>query len=169
MNTIVVWLVFLMAAESSVSEFTDFENGIVTGAVQHKDTKMCVKFGKTSSPSKTCLAGRSPFRYCIDNLAFLDTSGCETVSLDTSGLIRVLYWCVHWYGSRDIFKAPCGDWPHQSKFENLIYASVQPNGKILLNNGENCVTKHPSYNTLTALSSSDATCQASSSRFRIVG
>ncbi len=29
MNTLVVWLVLLMAAESSVSEFTDFESGML--------------------------------------------------------------------------------------------------------------------------------------------
>lgn len=72
--------------------------------MQHKETEKCVKFGTTSSPRGTCHLGRGAFRWCIDNLAFLDNSGCATVGLDTNGLIRVSGWCVHWFASRDIFK-----------------------------------------------------------------
>ncbi|KAL9981752.1 hypothetical protein ACROYT_G010497 [Oculina patagonica] len=170
MNTLVVWLVLLMAAESSVSEFTDFENGIVTGAVQHTQSKNCVKFGRVESrPYGTCVSSHSAKKFCSEHLAYLDSSSCAAVSLDTNGLIRVYGWCLHWLEDRDIFKGPCGGWSGRNKiFKKLILASVQTNGQILLNNGRNCVTKHSSYNTLKALSSSDPTCLASSSRFRIV-
>ena len=33
MKTLVVWLVILMAAESSVCEFTDFENGMLWSCI----------------------------------------------------------------------------------------------------------------------------------------
>ncbi|XP_078363474.1 uncharacterized protein LOC144647555 [Oculina patagonica] len=175
MNTLVVCLVFLMAAESTVSKFTDFENGVVTGTLQQKDTKKCVKFGKTrSSPGNACVI---PYRgfldYCRENLAFLDTSSCATVGIDVNGLIRASGQCLHLYQTylcRDIFMAPCGTWqnPEISDAKKLIYTAVQSNGQILFNNGRNCVTKHPSFNSLTSLSSKDAKCRASSSHFRIV-
>ena len=74
------------------------------GAIQHKESKKCIKFGRVSSyPSGTCKASaRGPFTWCINHLAFLDTSNCATVGLDTNGLIRVSGWCVHWFQNRDV-------------------------------------------------------------------
>ncbi|XP_078362974.1 uncharacterized protein LOC144647098 [Oculina patagonica] len=176
MNTLVVWLVFLMATASSVSEFTDFEDGVVRGIVQHKESEKCLKFGVLSHyPSGTCKASnRGPFRQCSEDLAFLATSGCATVILDTSGLIKVAGECVHWFQYRDVFRAPCGRWPGDfAHHENLVYAFVQSNGQILLSSKQTlfkyCLTKHTGYDPkLRALSTSDPACQASASRFRLV-
>ena len=79
--------------------------GIVTGKLQHKDTKKCVNFGGMSNaPSGTCKTGRGPFRWCYDHLMKLDTSNCATVSLETNGRIKTSGWCVHMYQERDVFK-----------------------------------------------------------------
>ena len=76
--------------------------------MQHKDTKTCIKFdGAISYPSGTCEVPHvtdDVFQWCIENLVFLDNSGCATVTLDTNGLIRVPDECLHVFDSRDIFK-----------------------------------------------------------------
>ncbi|KAL9976575.1 hypothetical protein ACROYT_G013895 [Oculina patagonica] len=148
MNTLVVWLVFLMAAERSVSKFTDFENGVVTGVLLDRRYKKCINFGQpTPLPDQACTewnqeTGRSePFSQCTDNIAFWDTSNCATVDLDPNGLIRVSGWCVHRF-KRDLFKAPCDTWEDNQQYENLVYASVQDDGRILLNDDEYCLTKY---------------------------
>ena len=79
--------------------------GIVTGALQHKDTKKCVNFGEMSNPPYgTCSTHRGAFVWCIDHLMKLDTSNCATVSLETNGRIKESGWCVHMYQERDVFK-----------------------------------------------------------------
>lgn len=79
--------------------------GVVTGALQHKDTKKCINFGEMgSTPSGTCKAGKGAFRWCYDHLMKLDTSNCATVVLETNGRIRASGWCVHMYANRDVFK-----------------------------------------------------------------
>ena len=53
--------------------------------------------------------------------------------------------------------------------ENLIHVSMQPDGQIFFSNGQYCIAIHSGYDPkLRALSSSQAVCQASSSRFRLV-
>jgi len=82
--------------------------GIVTGALQHKDTKKCVNFGEMSSPPYgTCITHRGAFSWCIDHLMKLDTTNCATVSLETDGRIKESGWCVHMYQERDVFKVYC--------------------------------------------------------------
>ncbi|XP_020628974.1 uncharacterized protein LOC110066118 [Orbicella faveolata] len=143
--------------------------GIVTGALQHKDTKKCVNFGEMSNPPYgTCSTHRGAFIWCIDHLMKLDTSNCATVSLETNGRIKESGWCVHMYQERDVFKSPCGTWPRDPHFENVITFSVQPNGEILINNVGYCLTIQTG-NKLRALSNSNAACRESRSRFRVVG
>ncbi|KAL9981751.1 hypothetical protein ACROYT_G010496 [Oculina patagonica] len=139
--------------------------------MQHKESKKCLKFGRlTRYPSGTCKASaRGPFSQCLYDLAFLATSDCATVILDTNGLIKVAGQCVHWFQNRDVFRAPCGRWPGDwAHHENLVHAFVQSNGQILLETNY-CVTKHSGYDPkLRALSTSNAACQASASLFRLV-
>ena len=84
---------------------SNFLLGIVTGKLQHKDTKRCVYFGDMRTPpSGTCRTFRGPFRWCINHFMKLDTSNCATVSLETNGRRKSSGRCVHMYQERDVFK-----------------------------------------------------------------
>lgn len=76
--------------------------------------------------------------------------------------------CIHIFLLQLSRQSPCGTWSHGPHFENVIRASVQPNGEILINNVGYCLTIHTG-NKLRALANSNAACRASGSRFRLVG
>lgn len=79
-----------------------------------------------------------------------------------------LFTCSHRFLLKLIRQSPCGTWPNGPHFENVITASVQPNGEILINNVGYCLTVQTG-NKLRALSNSNAACRENRSRFRMVG
>lgn len=79
-----------------------------------------------------------------------------------------LFKCSHRFLLKLFRQSPCGTWPNGPHFENVITASVQPNGEILINNVGYCLTVQTG-NKLRALSNSNAACRENRSRFRMVG
>lgn len=80
--------------------------GVVTGVLQHKDTKKCIVFGKLRRhASGTCKANyKGPFKLCSDNVAQLKTSSCPMVKLAINGLVGVSGGCLHLFNNTDVFK-----------------------------------------------------------------
>ena len=91
--------------------------GVVTGVLQHKDTKKCIRFGTlTRCPEDTCKASkRGPFRLCSDNVAQLATSNCPMVKLAINGLVGDSGGCLHWFNGIDVFKVRFTIWLKGSK------------------------------------------------------
>ncbi len=64
-------------------------------------------------------------------------------------------------------QASCGKWSGSKKIQ-YMHASVQSNGQILVDRGDHCVAEQQ-RSMLKAPETSDTACQASATRFRLVG
>ena len=115
----------------------------------------CSKF--QSSSEGQSFGGRSIFG--LDGHLFEDRRLLTSASVIT---------CSHRFLLKLFRQAPCDEWSHEPHFENVITASVQPNGEILVNNVRYCLTIQTG-NKLRALGNSNAECRESKSRFRVVG
>ena len=94
--------------------------------------------------------------------------GLDSRLFEDHWLVLPLFLCSQFFLLILFRQSPCGRWPSDPHFENVITASVQSNGEILINNVGYCLTIHTG-NKLRALSNSHSACRQSRSRFRIVG
>ncbi len=74
MNTLVVWLVFLLAAGSNASEFTDFEDGmswscIIRTILLFENSALSLVTVRILDTNEKCKpTGNSTLQWCLDNL-----------------------------------------------------------------------------------------------------